>query len=117
VPQAVPSSEWTCRCGQTYRLSLAPLGSEREGPEQLVLLPEATTLSPFQLRVLGLVAAGMTDREASRALQVSLDRVRYAVREVITRLSARSRAEAVFIATTKGILATVSGQDASAGRA
>jgi DNA-binding NarL/FixJ family response regulator len=47
----------------------------------------------------------MTDRETAQAMHVSLNRVRYAVRDLITRMSAHSRSEAVFIAASHGLLA------------
>jgi DNA-binding NarL/FixJ family response regulator len=57
--------------------------------------------------VLHLIAGGMTDREVAQAMRVSLSRERYAVRDMITRLSAHNRAEAVYMAATGGLLAHV----------
>jgi DNA-binding NarL/FixJ family response regulator len=103
------TSDWTCSCGRGYRVSVAPLVlteyQERES-EPLVVLPEAPTLSDFQIQVLALIAGGMTDRGVAQALHVPVNRVRYAVRDLITRLSAHNRAEAVFIAARRGLLAS-----------
>jgi DNA-binding NarL/FixJ family response regulator len=104
------ASDWTCSCGKEYRVSVTPLHlteeHERE-PEPLVVLPEAPALSDFQIQVLTLIAGGMTDRGVARALYVPVNRVRYAVRDLITRLSAHSRAEAVFIAARRGLLGSL----------
>ncbi len=84
-----------------------PDSSEGQLQDPVIILPETSALSEFQVLVLGLVARGMTDREAAQTLRVSVHRVRYAVRDAITRLSARSRAEAVFMAVKHGLLAAL----------
>ena len=46
----------------------------------------------------------MTDQEVASFLDVSVHQVRYAVRESIARLEARTRTEAVAIALTLGLI-------------
>lgn len=50
------------------------------------------------------VAAGMTDREIAGSLNASVGQVRYAVRDSIARLGARTRTEAVAIAISNGLI-------------
>lgn len=102
---SLATEQWRCVCGRTYRLSVTLLNSvEAKGPGELVVLPDAGSLSDFQMRVLELIANGRTDHGVAQALDVSVNRVRYAARDLVTRLSAHSRAEAVFIATRHGFL-------------
>lgn len=103
------ASSWACVCGRRYRVAvvaLEPADERSQGP--LPACRDGSLLSDFQVRVLNLIAGGMTDREAARVMQVSLSRERYAVRELISRMSARTRAEAVYMAATRGLLADVS---------
>jgi DNA-binding CsgD family transcriptional regulator len=73
-------------------------------PSETIEGPFANAIDGFQIRVLRSIAAGLTDREIAGSLRVSLHRVRYAVRELLAKLSARTRAEAVFVAVTSGLL-------------
>ena len=108
-PHGVP---WTCRCGRVYRLMVWPTETNGSSGTELIVLPGSETiegprsidLDGFQIHVLRSIASGLTDREIAGSLQVSLHRVRYAVREMLARLSARTRAEAVFVAATSGLL-------------
>jgi DNA-binding CsgD family transcriptional regulator len=72
-------------------------------PEPSVLI-ESQRLSSMERRVLTRVAAGMTDREVACSLDASVGQVRYAVRDSITRLGARTRTEAVAIAISHGLI-------------
>lgn len=95
----------TCPCGRRYVLALTSVDHVREvSGNQIVLLAEAPSLTQFQIRLLTLVAGGMTDREAARTLNVSVSRVRYGMRDLITRMSARTRSEAVFLGVAYGFL-------------
>jgi DNA-binding CsgD family transcriptional regulator len=99
------SEQWRCRCGQVYRLSITQLDPVGDVfSDDVALLPDAGSLSDFQMDVLALIANGRTDNGVAQALGVSVHRVRYAVRDLVTRLSAHSRAEAVFIAVRHGFL-------------
>jgi len=103
---------WTCRCGRVYRLSVWPMETHGSFGRELTVLPRSETirgpsaiaLDGFQIRVLRSIASGLTDREIAGSLRVSLHRVRYAVRELLAKLSARTRAEAVFVAVSSGLL-------------
>jgi DNA-binding NarL/FixJ family response regulator len=91
---------------------LSALGANASTGGDLVFLPHseivrrshAKDLDDFQIRVPGSIASGLTDREIAAALRVSLHRIRYAVRDLIAKLSARTRAEAVFVTVTAGLL-------------
>jgi DNA-binding NarL/FixJ family response regulator len=103
---------FTCPCGRDYLVVIA-VGEERSPnlcPERVsyaVALPgRPAYLSPFERRVLPLVAQGLTDREISQELGASIHSVKRAVRDCLVRLSARNRTEAAMRAATSGLLAT-----------
>lgn len=99
--------EWTCVCGRAFRLLLSTVSDQEPAvrvSEQPVVHVDGPSLTDFQLRVLELIAGGLTDGRAARVLDVSIHAVRYAMRDVMTRLSTRSRAEAVFVASSLGFI-------------
>ncbi len=61
-------------------------------------------LSPRELEVLTLLASGASTNEMVEALVLSVHTVRNHIRKVLTKLHARSRLEAVALATRLGIL-------------
>jgi DNA-binding CsgD family transcriptional regulator len=61
-------------------------------------------VTPRELEVLELVAAGMSTREIARRLWVTEETVKTHVRRLHDRLGARTRAHAVAIAYRSGIL-------------
>jgi DNA-binding CsgD family transcriptional regulator len=61
-------------------------------------------LSPRQTDILRLVAAGRTNKEAAAALGIAETTVEWHVANILVRLEASSRAEAVAIATREGML-------------
>ena len=63
-----------------------------------------TTLSNRQKEVLALVAHGATDSEIAQQLCLSVDTVAWHVKEIRTRLDARSRAHAVALAMRYDLL-------------
>jgi DNA-binding CsgD family transcriptional regulator len=85
-----------CDCGTLHELTI--LIDSRNDGERLPPEPAAgaADLSDFEDKVLRCIAAGHTDRETARLLGVSLHRVRYGVRNAISHLAARTRAEAVY---------------------
>ena len=64
----------------------------------------AAALTPRERDVLRAVAAGRTTREIAVALTISERTVRYHVGELLARLGARNRAEAVATAQRRGLL-------------
>jgi DNA-binding NarL/FixJ family response regulator len=64
----------------------------------------ASTLSPREREVLGLVAAGLPNKAIARTLGISDHTVKFHVSSVLTKLGASSRTEAVTLATRQGIL-------------
>lgn len=64
----------------------------------------ASTLSPREREVLGLVASGLPNKAIARSLGISDHTVKFHVSSVLTKLDAGSRTEAVTIATRQGIL-------------
>jgi DNA-binding CsgD family transcriptional regulator len=65
---------------------------------------EAPYLSAREIEILGLVAEGRTDNEIAMQLCISAKTVSWYVKEIRTRLDARSRAHAVARAMRQGIL-------------
>ena len=63
-------------------------------------------LTPKELGVLGLVADGLTNRKISQRLSVSENTVKYHLRNIMQKLGAQNRTEAVTIAIQNGLLDT-----------
>jgi len=92
----------------------AIIAGEVKLPQSLVddlaahLRPDATglgsDLSPRELEVLGLLASGASTDEMVDTLMLSVHTVRNHIRNLLTKLHARSRLEAVALATRLGIL-------------
>jgi DNA-binding NarL/FixJ family response regulator len=61
-------------------------------------------LSAQQLRVLRLISGGQNNREIGEELGVTEATVKYHVSEILARLDARDRTEAVMIALRRGLL-------------
>jgi DNA-binding CsgD family transcriptional regulator len=101
----VVAKEWECACGAKYLLTLAQAQPSRHDlSARAFLARQEEDLTEFQIRVLAHIASGLTDLGVADALGISVHRVRYAMRDLAVRLSARTRAEAVFIATRSGLL-------------
>lgn len=64
----------------------------------------ASDLTPREIEVLHLLAAGMTNRGAALALGISEHTVKFHVGSTLAKLGARSRTEAVSIAARMGLL-------------
>jgi DNA-binding NarL/FixJ family response regulator len=65
---------------------------------------DADELSAQQLRVLRLISGGQNNREIGEELGVTEATVKYHVSEILARLDARDRTEAVMIALRRGLL-------------
>jgi DNA-binding NarL/FixJ family response regulator len=61
-------------------------------------------LTPKQLAVLHMIAAGLSDTEIAAAMYVSETTTKRHVRDILSKLDARNRANAVHIAHRKGII-------------
>lgn len=61
-------------------------------------------LTERQLEVLGLIAEGFGDQEIARSLWIGETTAKRHVRDILSKLDARNRANAVHIAHRKGIL-------------
>ncbi|MFZ5871653.1 MAG: helix-turn-helix domain-containing protein, partial [Actinomycetota bacterium] len=68
-------------------------------------LTEVPSLTPRELQVLGLLADGLTNREVGARLFVSEKTVSVHVSNLLAKLGARGRTEAVTIAHRNGLLA------------
>ena len=77
---------------------LRPLTGTRPASEPVDLL------TPREAQVLGLVAAGLSNREIGEALFVSAKTASVHVSNILAKLSARSRTEAAAIARRRGLL-------------
>jgi DNA-binding NarL/FixJ family response regulator len=65
----------------------------------------AGALSPRELGVLRLVAAGLSNREIASALKISERTVKFHVTAIFNKLGAENRARAVAVAAERGLLA------------
>ena len=65
---------------------------------------DADDLSAQQLRVLRLISSGQNNREIGEELGVTEATVKYHVSEILARLDARDRTDAVMIALRRGLL-------------
>lgn len=65
---------------------------------------EASVLSPREMEVLRLIAAGQVDKEIATALAISPRTVTTHVTHILNKLGASTRTEAAMIAVRSGIL-------------
>lgn len=66
---------------------------------------EPEPLTPRELEVLELMAAGLSNRRIARALGITENTAKFHVNAVLGKLDARSRTEAVVLAARKGLVA------------
>jgi DNA-binding NarL/FixJ family response regulator len=62
------------------------------------------TLSPAEIRVLGMIAEGNANKEIAAQLSVSEDTVKGQVRNILSKLGANDRTHAVMIGLKRGII-------------
>ena len=62
------------------------------------------TLSPLEVRVLGLIAQGNSNKEIAALLSVTEDSVKGHVRNILSKLGANDRAHAAMIGVKRGII-------------
>ena len=72
--------------------------------EKLLERNRAEELSAQQLRVLRLISAGSNNREIGKELGVTEATIKYHVSEILARLEAKDRTDAVMIALRRGLL-------------
>ena len=76
----------------------------REVAERLAEYPMASDLTPRELDVLRLLARGLTNKEIGTALTVSETTVKWFVKNILEKLGANDRTQAVTTALERGIL-------------
>ncbi|HZU13290.1 MAG TPA: LuxR C-terminal-related transcriptional regulator [Chloroflexota bacterium] len=76
----------------------------RDVPPKEVIPARSVGLSPREAQVLRLMAGGHTNKAMADALSLSDKRVRNIVSDILTKLDAASRTEAVAIAARLGLL-------------
>ena len=98
VHKSAPSEQIinAIRAAATGRTSSSPPRAEPGGPVS------ADPLTVRELEVLGLVAAGLRNADISAELHVSVNTVEFHMRNLLGKLGARSRTEAVTRARTLG---------------
>ena len=74
------------------------LDTGEEPPDSVPDQPESATISPRELTVLRSVSEGATNAEIADGLGLSIETVKSHVKQVLTKLDARSRAHAVHLA-------------------
>jgi len=67
-------------------------------------LAEANTLTPRELEILEMMADGLSNRAIAARLKISRHTVKFHVASILTRLGARTRAEAVTVGVRRGVL-------------
>jgi two-component system, NarL family, response regulator YdfI len=65
---------------------------------------EANTLTPRELEILEMMADGLSNRAIAARLKISRHTVKFHVASILTRLGARTRAEAVSVGVRRGVL-------------
>ena len=76
----------------------------REAADQLREHPVASDLTPRELDVLRLMARGLTNKEIGNALTVSETTAKWFVKNILEKLGAHDRTQAVITAFERGIL-------------
>jgi DNA-binding NarL/FixJ family response regulator len=76
----------------------------REAADRLHEYPVASDLTPRELEVLRLLARGLTNKEIGAALAVSQTTAKWFVKNILQKLAANDRTEAVTTAFERGIL-------------
>jgi two-component system, NarL family, response regulator len=76
----------------------------REAADRLREYPMASDLTPRELEVLGLLARGLTNKEIGAALGVSGTTAKWFVKNILEKLGANDRTQAVTTAFERGIL-------------
>src|SRR5581483_2031454 len=89
----------TIRAVHAGRKSISP-----EVSFQLAEHVAEEALSPAEVRVLSLIAEGNTNKEIAASLSVTEDAVKGQVRNILAKLGANDRTEAVTIAIKRGII-------------
>jgi DNA-binding CsgD family transcriptional regulator len=91
-----------CECGRTNHVAI----ELTSGSATRVVNGggAAAGVGPHMVRVLRLVARGLTDREIATTLCMSVPQVKYQIRDCLARLSARNRTEAVLRAMEAGLV-------------
>ncbi|MEJ8845795.1 LuxR C-terminal-related transcriptional regulator [Variovorax rhizosphaerae] len=67
-------------------------------------VPEGVNLTPRELEILGLVAQAMTNKRIALTLNISLDTVKWNVRNILTKLDLSSRYDAMSWARKQGLI-------------
>jgi two-component system NarL family response regulator len=81
-----------------------PLFATPEVAGRLAARVTGSALNAREIRVLELVARGMTNREIGAALELSEDTIKYHLRHIYAKLGANDRTEAALRAVQRGIL-------------
>lgn len=68
------------------------------------VLPDGVSLTPRELEILGLIAQAMTNKRIALTLHISLDTVKWNVRNILTKLDLSSRYDAMSWARKQGLI-------------
>ncbi|WP_158239890.1 MULTISPECIES: response regulator transcription factor [unclassified Erwinia] len=70
--------------------------------------PVRNVLSPREIMVLSLIAAGNSNKEIAIVLAITPETVKSHIKHILIKLTARNRAQAVSLAQRSGLLAEMS---------
>ena len=73
-------------------------------PASAPAVGESTALTPRELEILEMMADGLSNRAIAARLKISRHTVKFHVASILTRLGARTRAEAVTVGVRRGVL-------------
>lgn len=89
--------------GAFHGLAVLPAGAVR-GPDALSTLETPEPLTPREIEILGLLAAGDSNKTIAARLYISVHTVKFHISSILTKLGVSSRTEAVALGLRLGIV-------------
>jgi DNA-binding NarL/FixJ family response regulator len=89
--------------GAFHELAVLPAGAVDAG-ESRALLERASPLTPREMEILSLLAAGDSNKTIAQRLSLSVHTVKFHISSILSKLGASSRTEAVTLGLRLGIV-------------